>query len=53
MMRQAAIDAVKQGAKVRVYTINDIEHMKLLSGSQVAGFFTDEVEKAVAWRKQK
>ena len=53
MMRQAAIDAVKQGAKVRVYTINDVEHMDLLWDAQVAGFFTDEVEKAVEWRRKK
>lgn len=53
MMRQAAIQAVKQGAKVRVYTINDAEHMALLAASHVAGFFTDEVEKAVEWRKKK
>ena len=53
MMRQTAIDALKKGAKVRVYTINDVEHMELLWNAQVAGFFTDEVEQAVEWRKQK
>ena len=53
MMRQTAIDALKQGAKVRVYTINDEEHMDLLWNAQVAGFFTDEVEKAVEWKKEK
>ncbi len=53
MMRQAAIDAVKRGARVRVYTINDEEYMDLLWHAQVAGFFTDEVEKAVEWRRKK
>ena len=53
MMRQTAIDALKQGAKVRVYTINEEEHMDRLWNAQVAGFFTDEVEKAVNWRKNK
>ena len=53
MMRPTAIDALKQGAKVRVYTINDVEHMDLLWSAQVTGFFTDEVEKAVEWKKKK
>ncbi len=53
MMRQAAINALKQGANVRVYTINEEEHMNLLWEAQVAGFFTDEVEKAIEWRKKK
>ena len=47
MMRQTAIEALKEGAKVRVYTINDEAHMDLLWKAQVKGFFTDEVEKAV------
>ncbi len=53
MMRQTAIEALKEGAKVRVYTINDEAHMDLLWKAQVKGFFTDEVEKAVEWRKKK
>lgn len=53
MMRQTAIEALKEGAKVRVYTINDEAHMDLLWNAQVEGFFTDEVEKAVEWRKKK
>lgn len=53
MMRQTAIEALKEGAKVRVYTINDEAHMDLLWKAQVEGFFTDEVEKAVEWRKKK
>ena len=53
MMRQSAMSALKQGAKIRVYTINDIEHMELLWNAKVLGFFTDEVEKAVEWRKKK
>ena len=53
MMRQTAMDALKQGAKVRVYTINEESHMDLLWNAQVSGFFTDEVEKAVEWRRKK
>lgn len=52
MMRKTAIDAKKDGAKIRVYTINDPKHMDLLKQAHVEAIFTDEVETAITWKKR-
>lgn len=53
MLRPSAMNALKEGASIRVYTINEIEHMEMLAKANVQGFFTDEVEKAMEWKKAK
>ncbi len=51
MQRQTAINALEQGAIIRVYTINTEAHFKMCQQANVAAIFTDEIEAAIEWRK--
>jgi glycerophosphoryl diester phosphodiesterase len=49
MQRQVALDALQQGAVIRVYTINKKEHMQFIQRIGAAGIITDQVEVAMAF----
>ena len=50
MQRQVALDALQQGAVIRVYTINKKEQMRFFQQIGVAGIITDQVEVAMAFK---
>lgn len=48
-LRQPIAQAIEQGALVRVWTVNEVEHAALLATTGVEAIFTDEVEKMLAY----
>ena len=48
LLRQQVQENLKEGAIVRVYTINEIEHIRLVKQLGIDAMITDEVEKALS-----
>ena len=51
LQRSPALQALKNGQLIRVYTINEVEHMYLAKQVGVEAIFTDEVERAIQFNK--
>lgn len=47
LLRKAVQRNIQEGAKVRVYTINEEAHMQMIKNSGIDAIFTDEVERAM------
>lgn len=50
MQRQCALDALRSGAVIRVYTINKKEHMQFIQQIGATGIITDQVELAMQFK---
>ncbi|MCM3389157.1 glycerophosphodiester phosphodiesterase [Ureibacillus chungkukjangi] len=51
-LRRPVQDAIQRGSVVRVWTVNEVEHVILLVNSGVEAIFTDEPEKMMVFIKE-